>query len=89
MIIDRILERQKPKNQLYHSSHGILDHRIASPCHGGRVHNEGSPDGVLGPTLSSSAIVRFQRLGDRIDLYVLSEIQQCLDEKEALVFMVS
>ena len=48
-----------------------------------------SLDVVLGTTLSSSAIVRFQRLGDRIDLYVLSEIQQCLDEKESLVFMVS
>jgi hypothetical protein len=79
LIIDRIVERQKPKNQLRKQfNNDSSDHR-RSP----------SETTSLGPALSSSAIVRFQRLGDRIDLYVLSEIQQCLDEKESLVFMVS
>ncbi|KAI9779355.1 MAG: hypothetical protein M1839_007463 [Geoglossum umbratile] len=88
LIIDRILERQKPKYQMHHSPYGTFDHRFSSPHFGKRSHTDGgAPDSVLGATLSSSAIVRFQRLGDRINLYVLSEIQQCLDEKESLVFM--
>jgi hypothetical protein len=90
MIIDRILEKQKPKNQLHRSLQSTSDHkRVASPRPGAQSHSDGNLDGVQGATLSPSAIFKFQRLGDRIDLYVLSEIQQCLDEKESLVFMVS
>ncbi|MCJ1305133.1 hypothetical protein MMC08_007947 [Hypocenomyce scalaris] len=44
-------------------------------------------DVSLGVALASSAIVRFGRLKDRINLYALSEIQECLDEKESLVFL--
>ncbi|KAI9764008.1 MAG: hypothetical protein M1840_008956 [Geoglossum simile] len=88
MIIDRVLEKQKPKNKLHRSLQGTLDHqRVTPPRPGVRTYSDGNLDGVLGATLSSSAIFKFQRLGDRIDLYVLSEIQQCLDEKESLVFM--
>jgi hypothetical protein len=47
-----------------------------------------SEDMSLGVPLSSSAIVRFERLLDRIKLYAISEIDECLNEKEALVFMV-
>ena len=43
----------------------------------------------LGVALSAPTIVRFQRLKDNINLYALSEIQACLDEKESLVFLVS
>src|SRR5579862_7422947 len=90
MIIDRILERQKPKNQLHRSLQGASDHQhVTSPRPGKRSHSDGHLDGAQGATLSSSAYLKFQRLGDRIDLYVLSEIQQCIDEKESLVFMVS
>lgn len=42
----------------------------------------------FGVTLSAAARVRFERLRDRIRLYALSEIQDCLDEKESLVKMV-
>lgn len=38
--------------------------------------------------LAQPAILRFERLRDRIKLYALSEIQDCLDEKESLAFMV-
>lgn len=38
--------------------------------------------------LSSSAVVRFERLLDRIRLYALTEIEECLKEKESLVLMV-
>jgi hypothetical protein len=47
-----------------------------------------SEDMSLGVPLSSSAIVRFERLLDRIKLYAISEIDECLNEKESLVFMV-
>jgi len=47
-----------------------------------------SEDLSLGVPLSSSAIVRFERLLDRIKLYAISEIDECLNEKESLVFMV-
>ena len=43
---------------------------------------------TFGAPLSSAASVRFERLRDRINLYALSEIQECLDEKESLVFLV-
>jgi Mg2+ and Co2+ transporter CorA len=44
-------------------------------------------DSLLGVSLSSAAKVRFERLKDRIQLYALSEIEECLAQKEALVMM--
>ena len=43
---------------------------------------------VLGAPLCSAATARFERLLDRVNHFALSEIQECLDEKEALVFLV-
>lgn len=45
-------------------------------------------DQSYGVSLSPAAVVRFERLRDRIKLYALSEIQDCLDDKESLVFLV-
>lgn len=42
----------------------------------------------VGVRLSASAIVRFERLADRIGLYVLGEIEDCLNEKATLTFLV-
>jgi hypothetical protein len=39
--------------------------------------------------LCPAATVRFERLLDRVRLYALTEIENCLKEKEELVFMVS
>ncbi|KAF1946140.1 hypothetical protein EJ02DRAFT_508973 [Clathrospora elynae] len=44
-------------------------------------------DSLLGVSLSSAARVRFERLQDRIMLYALSEIQECIDQKDSLVMM--
>ena len=41
-----------------------------------------------GAPLSPAVTVRFERLLDRINLYALPEIQECLDEKDGLVFLV-
>lgn len=85
LIIDRILDRQKP---LY-SSTG--EPSTMSGSHGEGMILEGqvtSQVQTFGAPLSSAASVRFERLRDRINLYALSEIQECLDEKESLVFLV-
>ena len=44
---------------------------------------------TYGVPFSQAVVVRFERLLDRINLYALTEIQECLDEKDALVFLVS
>ena len=48
-----------------------------------------SPKLAYGVMIPTSVSVRFERLRDRISLYALNEIQDCLDEKEALVMLVS
>ncbi|KAL8793541.1 MAG: hypothetical protein Q9195_003914 [Heterodermia aff. obscurata] len=78
LIIDRILERQKPVD-LSNSTHLLKEHidddksKLTAQTRSYAVN------------LSSAAIVRFERLRDRIQLYALGEIQDCIDEKEALV----
>ena len=42
----------------------------------------------FGPNLTPEAISRFERLRGRIQSYALNEIQDCLDEKESMAFMV-
>jgi hypothetical protein len=66
-------EHDENRPNLYHTSTMLL---------------QTSEDMSLGVLLSSSAIVRFERLLDRIKLYAISEIEECLTEKESLVFMV-
>ncbi|KAG0155039.1 hypothetical protein PDIDSM_612 [Penicillium digitatum] len=41
----------------------------------------------VGVQLSSTAVARFERLVDRINLYCLSEIENCLIEKKSLTFL--
>lgn len=99
LIIDRILEKQKPIDNSIERRPSSKDMNGGQPLDGGplvtreitadprRLDDSGAPQ-TLGVRLSEAAAVRFQRLRDRIDLYALSEIQECLDEKESLVFMV-
>lgn len=88
-IIESILVAQKPVHPAADVSvsssqvlgaHRPVDQSAAMMSAGG--------DLSLGVALASTAIVRFARLKDRINLYALSEIQECLDEKESLVFLV-
>ncbi|KAI9754650.1 MAG: hypothetical protein M4579_004613 [Chaenotheca gracillima] len=55
-----------------------------TPSH---THTTVKPRNRLGVILAQEAISRFERLRDRISLYALSEIQDCIDEKESMVFM--
>ncbi|PGH07967.1 hypothetical protein GX51_01407 [Blastomyces parvus] len=50
--------------------------------------DEINPIELGGIQLSSAAVGRFERLLDRIRLYALSEIDECLAEKESMTFMV-
>lgn len=82
LIIERILERQKPvdlanSTQLLQQDTGEHTAKFTA-----------QPNNYAVP-LSSAATVRFERLKDRIKLYALNEIQDCLDEKEQLVFLAS
>ena len=85
LIVERILGRPKP----LHSSTG--DPSSMSGSHDDALKTGGQTTSEIqtfGAPLSSAATVRFERLRDRIKLYALSEIQECLDEKESLVFLV-
>lgn len=104
LIIERVLKKQEATLASLKNSHiiptsGLDSHGydeyesavmaastgVSSP-HGGIVIPEA--DSLLGVSLSSAARVRFERLRDRICLYALSEIQECIDQKESLVMMV-
>ena len=94
LIIQRLLDRQKSVN-ITSGDAANADTNAA-----GELSTESrtaafntdkfrSPtDETLGAPLTTAATVRFQRLQDRITHYAISEIQECLDEKEALVFLV-
>lgn len=95
-IIERILARQRPINTATAVQSGKAGNHIK---HMGRDSNTSaefkhqakdlnvSTDNLAVP-LSSTATVRFERLLDRINHLALNEIQECLDEKESLVFLV-
>lgn len=91
LVIERILDRQKLPDSLAKTTHNhIASHRTQE-----HEADQARTNGVVAAehqtfevSLASAATVRFERLRDRINLYALSEIQDCLDEKESLVFMV-
>ncbi|KAL9103790.1 MAG: hypothetical protein Q9163_001199 [Psora crenata] len=88
IIIERILSRQKPtgSNHLDAVPEGVGMH--ARPSRQGPESQHGGQESQgFGAPLTSKAVVKFERLKDRINLYALSEIQDCLDEKESLVFL--
>jgi hypothetical protein len=71
-LIQRIME---PKST---TIHGLTTPRSMS----------GLGAGVRGVVLAQSACQRFERLGDRIQLLILSGMQEFLAEKDALISMV-
>lgn len=75
IIIDRILERTKTAS---HLPSAIVEQDTANFI----------STSTFGVTLNSNAVVRFERLQDRIRSFALNEIQDCIDEKESLVFLV-
>lgn len=89
LIIDRVLEQQQASLASLKNSHILPDDQSASIEASRHSANQiRGGESLLGVSLSSAARVRFERLKDRIHLYALSEIQECLDQKESLVMMV-
>ena len=100
LIMRRLLQRQRmlrdearssqPAPVSYGATFGdmeFVDMRQSSVMSDPTFHN--TTDKSVGVQLSSTAVARFERLVDRINLYCLSEIENCLNEKESLTFLVS
>ena len=90
LIIERVLKKQEATLASLKNSHIMSgDQSLASSLPGVGSQGPTMPeaDSLLGVSLSSAARVRFERLKDRILLYALSEIQECLDQKDSLVMM--
>ncbi|CAI9633542.1 unnamed protein product [Alternaria burnsii] len=91
LIIERVLKKQEATLASLKNSHIlpgnaslVSSHPVINDSPGPLVPEA---DSLLGVALSSAARVRFERLKDRILLYALSEINECLDQKESLVMM--
>jgi Mg2+ and Co2+ transporter CorA len=90
LIIDRVLKKQEASLASLKNSHimsGAESLASSLPGVGSPGPTIPEADSLLGVALSSAARVRFERLKDRINLYALSEIQECLDQKDSLVMM--
>ena len=84
LIIDRVLKKQEATLASLKNSYVVSGpDSLASS-----IPQIAVVESLLGVSLSSAARVRFERLKDRIRLYALSEIQECLDRKNSLVMMV-
>ncbi|GME51278.1 Adp-ribosylation factor protein [Neofusicoccum parvum] len=94
VIIDRVLEKQEQTLASLKNSHILalaedgangsmtLDDNASS-----NAHPIGEDVSMLGVALSSAARARFKRLKYRTRLYAISEIEECLSQKESLVMM--
>lgn len=100
LIMRRLLQRQRMLRDEARSSHPTAfphgatfgDMEFVELRQSSLVSNSGIPnttDKSVGVQLSSTAVARFERLVDRINLYCLSEIESCLNEKESMTFLVS
>ncbi|KAJ5511950.1 Small GTPase superfamily ARF/SAR type [Penicillium expansum] len=98
LIMRRLLQRQRMLRDEARSSHPaaiqygatfgdmeFVDMRQSSVVSNSGYHNPNEKS--VGVQLSSTAVARFERLVDRINLYCLSEIENCLNEKESLTFL--
>lgn len=92
LIIERVLKRQEATLASLKNSHIVTHSGIESLASSIPINASGpqipEADSLLGVSLSSAARARFERLKDRIKLYALSEIQECIDQKDSLVMMV-
>jgi hypothetical protein len=93
LIVSRILQRQRflkttATPLLSQMPFGVDDDECFRISRGIEESVTPGEDKVTNVCLTSSAVFRFERLLDRIRLYALNEIQDCLAEKESLVLMV-
>jgi Mg2+ and Co2+ transporter CorA len=90
LIIERVLKKQEATLASLKNSH-IMSGAESFASDIRNVSSAGpmipEADSLLGVSISSAAKVRFERLKDRIKLYALSEIEECLAQKDSLVMM--
>lgn len=90
LIIERVLKKQEATLASLKNSHivsGVDSLASSLPVVSPSGPQIPEADSLLGVSLSSAARARFERLKDRIMLYALSEIQECIDQKDSLVMM--
>lgn len=102
LIVTRILKRQRLlREEARIRKHGIQGYNNGSQLRLEQLRrdtdlqasydddvNLTSTGDAMGIELSFASAVRFERLSDRIRLYALSEIEECITEKESLTFLV-
>jgi hypothetical protein len=84
LILDRLFGKEIPASS--ESTLGLVDkngQRVTTPFQVGEAYDH------LGVYMSTPARVRFERLRDRIQLYALTEIQECMELKDSLLAMVT
>ena len=87
LIIERIL--QGPQSLVFPREQEPINDKAANDDDDGNSERAVVPQRTsYGVSVPPAAAVRFERLKDRINLYALSEIQACLDEKESLMTLV-
>ena len=95
LIIERILYRQRMFDSSLRRPSTMSRLASGQSGFGDLTENAGGTDlnfeniSDTNVHLCPAATVRFERLLDRVRLYALTEIENCLKEKEELVFMVS
>jgi hypothetical protein len=103
LLIDRLLGKREVSQASLQNSYALQDAGIgleglsasmSSSQPGMTAHHHAVAGGagesrVYGMFFSSAAKVRFERLQHRIQLYAMNEVNECLNQKESLVFMVS
>ncbi|KAF2639817.1 hypothetical protein P280DRAFT_402517 [Massarina eburnea CBS 473.64] len=89
-IIERVLKKQEATLASLKNSHimsGVDSLETSYQGYSSPRPQIPEADSLLGVSLSSAARAHFERLKDRIMLYALSEIQECIDQKDSLVMM--
>ena len=86
MIIDRLLEKREPTLASLKASQAFQNQEESPTA--SQAHMMAESQFLIGVSLSSAGRVRFERLKHNIRLYAISEIEECLALKEALVMMV-
>jgi hypothetical protein len=87
LLIDRLLEKRTVSMASLKNSNVIQSGlQSLTSSHPALPKDE---ETSLGVSLSSAAKVRFERLRHRLQLYAVSEITECLAQKDSLVMMVS
>ena len=86
LIIDRILSRTKVQYGIPKAEHGSQPgqiQRTETSISRPKFSDDGGQSFQV--PLSPKASVRFERLRDRITMFALSEIEQCMEERDSLV----